>query len=93
MHEVLNSEVLFERIVNTIQPTLPYAGEIQRCFSQRFRWHRTGVNTRSANLRCSFYNCNTFTKIGGLRSTFFACGPDPITMRSKCSIRYFKPAL
>jgi hypothetical protein len=74
VHEILNSEIIFERIVDAIEAALLEAGEIERGFSQRFAGNCAGVDATSAHVRGAVDDGDALAKIGGLGASFFAGG-------------------
>src|SRR5246127_3462287 len=74
MHEILDGEALFQRIVNAIQPTLAYSRKIKRGFAEDFAWQGAGVDARSSQSARTFDESNALPEVSGLGSALFTGG-------------------
>src|SRR5438105_10635612 len=75
MHEIMDGEIFFQRIINTVEPALLEAGKIQRRFAQRLAGHGAGVDAASADLRGTLDDGNSLAEISCLGAGLFARGP------------------
>jgi hypothetical protein len=74
MHEVVDGQILFQRVVDTVEAALLEAGKIERGFAQRLAGNGAGVDAASAHMLDALDNGNAFAEIGSLRAAFFARG-------------------
>src|SRR5580704_9700446 len=74
MHEILNGQALFQRIVDAIQPTLAYARKIKRRFAEDFARQGAGVDACSSQSARTLDERNALPEVSGLGSALFTGG-------------------
>src|SRR5579863_4087441 len=71
VHEVIDRQVLFKGIVDTVEAALLEPRKIKRGFPKCLAWNGTGVDAASADIRRPFDDGYAFAKISRLRSGLF----------------------
>jgi hypothetical protein len=74
VHEIVDGEVVFQRIVDAIEAALFEAGEIEGGFAKCFAGNRAGVDAAAADGFGAFHDRDSLTEIGGLSGSLFASG-------------------
>ena len=72
MHEVVHSEILFERVIDAIKTALFQAREIERRFAQSLAGNGTSIDATAAQVLGAFDQGDALAKIGGLGARLFA---------------------
>src|SRR5207253_3193877 len=65
MHEVVHSEILFERVIDAIKTALFQAREIERRFAQSLAGNGTSIDATAAQVLGAFDQGDALAKIGG----------------------------
>src|SRR5579872_1446249 len=73
VHEIADSEILFERIVNAVNTTLLEARKIERGFTKRFAGDSASVDAAPTHKFRGLDNSDAFAKISRLCACFFSC--------------------
>src|SRR5438067_1673795 len=74
MHEVVDSEIFFQGIINAVEPALSEARKIERRFAQRLAGHSAGIDAASAEAGSAFNDGHALSEISCLRARLFAGG-------------------
>src|SRR5215472_5613960 len=83
----MHSEILFQRIINSVKPALLQTGKIERRFAQRFAGNRPAVNATSPHVLRALDDSDPLAKIrrlgAGLFSSRAAANYDQIKIFSR----------
>src|SRR5229473_2078346 len=71
VHEIVDSEIFLERIVDTVKAALLQARKIERGFAKRLAGNGAGIDATAAHVLGAFDDGNAFAKIGGLGAALF----------------------
>src|ERR1700682_2754071 len=71
MHEIVDSEILLEGIIDTVEAALLEAGKVQSGFTKSLAGNRAGIDAASAHVLGALDDGNAFAKIGGLGAALF----------------------
>ena len=74
VHEIVDGEIFFQRVVDAVEAALLQAGEIEGRFAQRFAGDRAGVDATAADVLGALDDRHALAEVGGLSAGFFASG-------------------
>ena len=72
VHEIVHSQIVFQGIVDAIQPALLQSRKVQSGFAQSLAGYRSGVNAASTYGWRSLNDSDFLAKVGGLCAGFFS---------------------
>src|SRR5882724_1175586 len=72
VHEVVNSQIFLQRIIDPVESTLPEPGKIQRGFAQSFAWNRSRVDAASARNSRSLDHRHALAEVRRLRASLLS---------------------
>src|SRR6266567_4684246 len=72
VHEIVDGEVFFQRVINAVKAALLQAREIECGFAKSLAGNGTGVDATTAHVLCALDRGDAFAKVGRLRATLFA---------------------
>src|ERR1017187_2277218 len=73
VHEIIDRQILFQRVVDAVEATLLEPGKVESGFTQRLTGDSAGVDAAPAHILSAFDDGDAFAKIGGLRTRLLAC--------------------
>ena len=74
VHEIVDRQIFFQRVVDSVQTALLEAGEIEGRFAKRLARDGAGVDAAAADDVGALDDGDAFAEVGGLGGGFFACG-------------------
>jgi len=74
VHEVVDGEILLERVVDTVETALLEAGKIECGFAKGLAGNGAGVDAASTHVLGALDDGNGFAEIGSLRAPLFTGG-------------------
>src|SRR5713101_369933 len=71
VHEIVDSEIFLEGIVDTVEAALLEAGKVERGFAKGLAGNGAGIDATAAHVLGALDDGNAFAKIGGLGAALF----------------------
>src|SRR5882762_4325477 len=75
MHEIVDGEIFFERIVNAIEAALLKSGKIEGGFAEGLAGDGAGVDATATHVLSALDDGNALPKVGSLGAALFAGRP------------------
>ena len=72
VHEIVDGEIFFQRIIDAVEAALIESGEIKRGFAKGLAGNGAGVDAASAHVLGAFDDGYAFAEVGGLGAALFA---------------------
>src|SRR5260370_6659774 len=71
MHEIVDSQILLKRVVDSVETALLEAGKVERGFAEGLAGNGAGIDATSAHMFGALDDGDAFAEIGGLGGAFF----------------------